>query len=434
MPFRHPLGLSLLLVLPTLSLASPYSQLVIFGDSLSDSGQFPDLLGPTPKLAPGGPFDIERIAAQFRAIRLPEPASLLPQWTGKISAASAAVSAANRARLGQRALGITALVAACIGFFAAGNLAVVWLGIGIFGLVKFFGSSVEHAPFKKAYAEADARVHALEQGFVDRLGLGELVAVRGDVEQWIQSYRGLDRDQADDLQRLKASREARKRDEYLDRFLIRRASIAGIGPAKTATLASYGIETAADIKASAVHAVPGFGDAMTAKLLAWRKGHEDRFRYNATPDAADVQAENAVRANWQAKRVDLQTKISSAMAALQVGPQQVATRAQNSDPALMDALERREQAAHDLKAIGLPVPSTPTRVIATPRPSAPPMSPTPPASTLRPGAGPSHQTSATPSCPQCGAAMRRRTARRGHRPGNQFWGCSNYPACRGVRN
>lgn len=395
---------------------------------------FPDLLGPTPKFAPGGSFDIERIAAQFRAINLPEPASLLPQWTGQISAASAVVTAANRARLGQRALGIVALLAAGAGFSAAANLAVVWLGIGIFGLVKFFGSSVDQAPFKKAYAEADARVHALEQGFVDRLGLGELVAVRGDVDQWIQSYRGLDRDQADDLQRLKNSREARKRNEYLDRFLIRSASIAGIGPAKTATLASYGIETAADIKAIAVRAVPGFGEAMTAKLLAWRKEHEDRFRYNVTPDAADVQAENAVRANWAAKRADLQTKISSAVAALQAGPQQIATRAQNIDPALIDALERREQAAHDLKVIGLPVPSTSARVVATARPSAPPMSPAPSPLPPRHGAGSSQHTSAIPSCPQCGAPMRRRTARRGHRPGNQFWGCSHYPACRGVRN
>ena len=96
---------------------------------------------------------------------------------------------------------------------------------------------------------------------------------------------------------MKASREARKREEYLDRFLIRRARIAGIGPAKTATLASYGVETAADIKPNAVRAVPGFGEAMTAKLLAWRKGHEDKFSYSSVPDASDVQSENAVRAN-----------------------------------------------------------------------------------------------------------------------------------------
>ena len=45
---RHTLGIALLFAgLPALSSASPYSQLVIFGDSLSDSGQFPDVEGPT---------------------------------------------------------------------------------------------------------------------------------------------------------------------------------------------------------------------------------------------------------------------------------------------------------------------------------------------------------------------------------------------------
>ncbi|MBD7975832.1 autotransporter domain-containing SGNH/GDSL hydrolase family protein [Serpens gallinarum] len=45
---RHTLGIALLFAgLPALSSASPYSQLVIFGDSLSDSGQFPDLGGAT---------------------------------------------------------------------------------------------------------------------------------------------------------------------------------------------------------------------------------------------------------------------------------------------------------------------------------------------------------------------------------------------------
>jgi restriction system protein len=38
-----------------------------------------------------------------------------------------------------------------------------------------------------------------------------------------------------------------------------------------------------------------------------------------------------------------------------------------------------------------------------------------------------------PSCPQCGSGMVRRTAKKGTNAGNQFWGCSRYPQCRGVR-
>ena len=39
-----------------------------------------------------------------------------------------------------------------------------------------------------------------------------------------------------------------------------------------------------------------------------------------------------------------------------------------------------------------------------------------------------------PNCPQCGSTMLKRTARKGANAGGEFWGCSKYPACRGVRS
>ena len=38
-----------------------------------------------------------------------------------------------------------------------------------------------------------------------------------------------------------------------------------------------------------------------------------------------------------------------------------------------------------------------------------------------------------PSCPVCGSPMRLRTAKSGANAGSRFWGCTQYPACRGVR-
>ncbi|WCH28889.1 nuclease-related domain-containing protein [Aeromonas salmonicida] len=37
-----------------------------------------------------------------------------------------------------------------------------------------------------------------------------------------------------------------------------------------------------------------------------------------------------------------------------------------------------------------------------------------------------------PMCPNCGNPMVLRTASRGDNKGNQFWGCSNFPKCRGT--
>jgi len=43
-------------------------------------------------------------------------------------------------------------------------------------------------------------------------------------------------------------------------------------------------------------------------------------------------------------------------------------------------------------------------------------------------------TGIAPGCPQCGAGMVRRTARKGANAGGEFWGCSRFPSCKGVRN
>jgi restriction system protein len=43
------------------------------------------------------------------------------------------------------------------------------------------------------------------------------------------------------------------------------------------------------------------------------------------------------------------------------------------------------------------------------------------------------QTQRAPFCPRCGSGMVMRTARPGANAGQSFWGCSKYPACRGMR-
>ena len=67
-----------------------------------------------------------------------------------------------------------------------------------------------------------------------------------------------------------------------------------------------------------------------------------------------------------------------------------------------------------------------------PAPMAAPVAPAPPLS----NASPALQDTATasPTCPRCGSAMVLRTASKGANAGNRFWGCSNYPNCRGIES
>jgi DNA-binding helix-hairpin-helix protein with protein kinase domain len=60
------------------------------------------------------------------------------------------------------------------------------------------------------------------------------------------------------------------KDSYLRSWLIADANISGIGPGRSSTLASYGIETAADISAARLYGINGFGPVLTSSLLAWK--------------------------------------------------------------------------------------------------------------------------------------------------------------------
>jgi restriction system protein len=43
------------------------------------------------------------------------------------------------------------------------------------------------------------------------------------------------------------------------------------------------------------------------------------------------------------------------------------------------------------------------------------------------------ETESRLNCPRCGSAMIRRRARQGSNAGKEFWGCSQYPMCKGIK-
>lgn len=54
--------------------------------------------------------------------------------------------------------------------------------------------------------------------------------------------------------------------------------------------------------------------------------------------------------------------------------------------------------------------------------------------TISPNPPITDNASESPQCPKCGSEMVLRTAKSGANQGKQFWGCSNYPQCRGIVN
>lgn len=393
--------------------------------STSGFDMFPDFSAagsytPTDKLG------TEQAIQEIFAFRFPTVAEILPQL-GTDRGVSSTLREARSARLGRMFMGVLAVSGSGLAFLGAPEMWFLWLAGGIWGLSRIIDNEIEREPFQRAYKDADERVQRELNAFVARNGLTEVVKVRSDLDGAISAYKCHDETLARELIKLRSTREARQRSAYLDRFSIRSANIPGIGPAKTATLISFGIETAADVNRSAVLRIPGFGNVMTGKLVEWRRSLEARFRYNQTPSAQDAADERALQMRFAAAKAKLESTIRNGLGTLRNAKARLGempAKALN-DAGLLQTLERRAQAERDLKSLGDTVPASTVALIVppqrvTPTLSAPRVTISKPPSVMTPAG--------VPCCPRCGLPMQRRSGRFG-----RFWGCAAYPRCKGTR-
>lgn len=404
--------------------------------SLANNSGF-DMFPDISQVAPGistNTRGTEQAIQEILAFRFPTVIDLLPRSSQKRKNSQALRGAKWRKR-GRVFLGLITMTGAVAALIFAPEVWIIWVGLGYLGWSFVADSTVDVSPFLVAYKKADEQVQQELETFIRRNGLAEVVKVRSDLDTSITAYKGHNDRLQQELLKLKSTREGRQRTAYLDQFSIRRAKISGIGPAKKATLISFGIETAADVRHSAVRRVPGFGDVLTGKLMDWRRRHEVRFRYNPAPNAQDIADEKTLRARFAAEKAKLETTIRNGLVTLRNAKARldILPAKARSEQSLLHAIEDREQAEQDLKTLGASIPVSAIKTsIIPPSQSTSHQSSTTNVYTTRPAS--TSAVSGVPSCPSCGARMVRRTAHRGRNTGNQFWGCSRFPRCRGTRN
>ena len=145
------------------------------------------------------------------------------------------------------------------------------------------------------------------------------------------------------LAKLEGEREMRQRQRYLDRYRIDRAKIKGIGSGRTAMLASYGIETAADVDRVKIMQIPSFGEALSAELVGWRRLHERNFRFNPNEpvDRRDIDTMDRELAAGRQKL----------LSSLQQGPTVLRHLSQEINPARQRLMPTLEKAWTALKIV-----------------------------------------------------------------------------------
>ena len=137
---------------------------------------------------------------------------------------------------------------------------------------------------------------------------------------------------------------------FLDGFAIETAGIQGLSPSRVPLLASFGIETAADVVAEKLESVPKLDKQMREVLTGWREELESRFRQAAGSSRASLD-EELIEREALAEQMRIEAALRTSLQDLQEIQKQ-ALFARISMKAKVEETHRAYlQSAADLKAV-----------------------------------------------------------------------------------
>jgi DNA-binding helix-hairpin-helix protein with protein kinase domain len=202
----------------------------------------------------------------------------------------------------------------------------------------------------KRLRQTEDRLRSVEQRWAREAGPEPFEARLREMKAKKEQYADLVALRQRRLGELTTDRRKYQLQKYLDGFKIARADLPGIGPSRTATLVSYGIETAADVDERKVLAIPGFGPTNAAKLTGWRRSLEKRFVFdpNKGTDPADVAA---IESDIATRRARLEDELRKGASTLENLRKEILSRRETLRPALQAAAKAAALARADLGAM-----------------------------------------------------------------------------------
>jgi DNA-binding helix-hairpin-helix protein with protein kinase domain len=167
---------------------------------------------------------------------------------------------------------------------------------------------------------------------------------RRELEKLAWALRHLPTERNQALQSLEERKRELQLSKYLDKFDIAKANVPLIGPSRAAMLASHGIETAADVETHRIESIAGFGPRMAANLIEWRRGLQQRFRFDPTQPTDPREIAEVERKIFE-KRVKLVQELERGPIELRRIAAEITEARRRLLPALESAL-REENEAH----------------------------------------------------------------------------------------
>jgi len=396
-------------------------------------------------------FDLNVIWAKISSVSCPSTQELIPNSFSAISVeASVAAKQAKNAKGAGLGIGMLIIGVAIAAAFLNSKLSgLAWI-LGIAGAITaMMGKSkaIDKTPFLREYVEAEQHWNRELKNWFARSGIDDFESQRQSLGAARESLLALASEELATVEKYRKERQVKQLEAFLSTYLIRLADVKGIGPAKQSILASYGIDTAADVGPRVLN-VPGFGPVNSKALFDWRKKLERRFVFNPKDTQTDLIEIGRIRTAFATKAGSLRQQLFTGAHNLETLARRVRAFSGKIDPVFSPLAKRCAQAKKDLQFLGVSLPNVPlpaqNTTVSSPSKAAGGSSTqrsgrtttkAPPSPTIWvPNSAATTAAGAAHTCPRCGSSMIRRMAKRGRNAGNYFWGCSRYPNCKGTRS
>jgi DNA-binding helix-hairpin-helix protein with protein kinase domain len=294
-------------------------------------------------------FDVMAVWARISAVAGPGAPPAIPDPTAYDLPPSATALAMSRKRIRQIAAAGVIVIGLAFGIYD-GSAVSSFLGSVVLSLVILYAADPARKEAKQRLKDAQATFRKLQEIWPQQSEDAPFRRKRGELEGLKEEYRGLPAFRQKKLAALEAGRRATQLERFLDRHRIDKAKIPSIGPGRTATLQSYGIETAWDLEQQEILDVPGFGPVLAQTLLSWRRSIESKFVFDSTKgvDPADVAALDRTIA---ARKAQIERVLQTGGAELEKIRHQITLRRQSLLQQLEIAAKAVAQEEADLRVL-----------------------------------------------------------------------------------
>jgi len=252
------------------------------------------------------------------------------------------------ARSERTATAAAGLIAIGVGIYLMSELSGFW-GLALtLGTIIVAARSLDlKSRFSSELSAAKAGWEEQQRNWVKKAGPEAFEARRTHYLALGAQHSGLAAKERDKLAALEQKKRQLQLEKHLDAHLIDRAKIPRVGDGRKATLASYGFESALDVRQRSVTGVPGFGPSLAKDIEGWARSVERKFVFNASVPT-DPAAVQAVKSDIARQRAELERDLLKATEDLKNLADTTRTLRTNPPQQLIDAYTRLKQIELDI--------------------------------------------------------------------------------------